>query len=187
MSVVGEHLKIYVHGSRLSCAWRVRDRDAGAVGWRWCPAWRTSCCHVASSDGRTPRHGHGATSTLLGYSVASPPPATTFALLPMDQLCSESSGLYVGQAHHWLQHWHEVIKMNKDPQFSLHPTPLMPSHWQRAASAFILEKKSISLRLWAHLSKASMFAALDQCRCCTLCIPLSNVLPVCLCKRRALC
>lgn len=49
--------------------------------------------------------------------------------------------------------------MNKDPQSSLHPTPSMPSPWQRAASAFILEKKSISLRLWAHLSKASMFAA----------------------------
>lgn len=114
--------------------------------------------------GFMPAVGHRDTATVppapwLGTVRAGPLPATTFALLPMDQLCSESSGLYVGQARHWLQHCHEVIQMNKDPQFSLHPTPLMPSPWQRAALALILEKKSISLRLWAHLSKASMLAA----------------------------
>lgn len=58
-----------------------------------------------------------------GYSGAGPPPTTAFALFPMDQLCWENSGLYVGQAHRWLQHCREGIKMNKDPPFSLHPAP----------------------------------------------------------------
>lgn len=122
--------------------------------------------------GQTPRRGCGAAGSRLtgegtmplGYSRAGPPPTTAFSLSPMDRLCSERSGLYVGQAQRRLRHCHEGIKLNKDPPFSLHP---MPSPWRRAVLALVLKKKSISLRFWARLSKASVCAAPGPAR--TLC------------------
>lgn len=76
--------------------------------------------------------------------------------------------------------------MNKDPSFSLHSTLPMASPWQRAALALVLEKKSISLRLRGHLSKASVCAAPGPARTLCLVHPPEQHAP-CLCMRRALC
>lgn len=59
----------------------------------------------------------------------------------------------------WPHGCHDVVKMNKGPPFSPRPTSLMPCPWQRAALAPFLEDPRRFLRLWAHLSPASTFAA----------------------------
>lgn len=122
------------------------------MGCTWCPARKGSCCRVVSpntalvlSQGRS----------WLDAGRQSLPHAV-ISLLPVDRLCSEGSGLYVGQAHRWLRQRHGVIKLNQDPPFSFHLTPSMPSPWHRAALALILEEKSIALGLRAHLSTASV-------------------------------
>ena len=134
-SAAGEHLETHVHRSRLLCAGAAErgGYGAGMLGLRdaqGAPGWRTSCCRVASSrqsDTATQPQCLPLSGMPVGYSGTARPRTAAFARLREDQWCSESAGLGVGRAHRWLQHCHEVVKMNKDPPFSLHPPPRCPA------------------------------------------------------------